>query len=49
VQGIAPQFRSDARKLAGRNADLTDHLLKANRAAWNVPLDFERYIGRGAK
>jgi hypothetical protein len=49
VQAIAPQFRSDAAKLAGRNADLTDHLLNANRAAWKVPLEFERYIGRGAK
>jgi cytosine/adenosine deaminase-related metal-dependent hydrolase len=49
VQAIAPQFRADAHALAGRNADLTDHLLNANRAAWNVPLEFERYIGRGAK
>jgi hypothetical protein len=49
VQAIAPQFRSDAQKLAGRNADLTDHLLNANREAWKVPLGFERYIGRGGR
>jgi hypothetical protein len=49
VQAIAPEFRADAEKLAGRNADLTDHLLNANREAWKVPLEFERYVGRGAK
>jgi adenine deaminase len=47
VESIAPQFRTDARALAGRNADLTSHLLDANREAWKVPLGFERYIGRG--
>jgi hypothetical protein len=49
VGRIAPKFRSDADALAGCNADLTDHLLNANREAWKVPLGFERYIGRGGR
>ena len=49
AEKLAPQFRRDARALAGRNADLTDSLLTANREAWKVPLGFERYIGRGAR
>ena len=43
---LAPAFRRDAAALAARNADLTAPLLDANRAAWKVPLGFERYIGR---
>ena len=46
---LAPAFRRDAQALASRNADLTAPLLEANRAAWKVPLGFERYIGRGGK
>ena len=47
VAEIAPAFRKDAEALAGRNADLAAPILGANRAAWDVPLDFSRYIGRG--
>ena len=47
VAEIAPAFRKDAGALAGRNADLAAPILGANRAAWDVPLDFSRYIGRG--
>jgi hypothetical protein len=49
VAEIAPAFRRDAAALAGRNSDLIAPLLEANRAAWKVPLGFERYIGRGGK
>jgi cytosine/adenosine deaminase-related metal-dependent hydrolase len=44
---ISPAFRRDAQALAGRNSDLIAPLLDANRTAWQVLLDFERYIGRG--
>ena len=43
---IGAQFRSDAKALASRNADLIAPLLDANRAAWKVPVGFDRYIGR---
>jgi 5-methylthioadenosine/S-adenosylhomocysteine deaminase len=43
---LAPAFRRDAANLTARNADLAAPLLDANRAAWKVPLGFERYIGR---
>jgi 5-methylthioadenosine/S-adenosylhomocysteine deaminase len=43
---LAPAFRRDAAALAARNTDLAPPLLEANRAAWKVPLGFERYIGR---
>jgi cytosine/adenosine deaminase-related metal-dependent hydrolase len=46
VAEIAPAFRKEAEALAGRNADLAAPILGANRAAWNVPLEFSRYIGR---
>ena len=46
AERLAPAFRRDAKALAARNADLTAPLLDANRAAWKVPLDIERYIGR---
>jgi cytosine/adenosine deaminase-related metal-dependent hydrolase len=49
VEDIAPAFRRDAQALASRNADLVEPLLNANRAAWKIPLGFERYIGRGSK
>jgi cytosine/adenosine deaminase-related metal-dependent hydrolase len=48
VAEIAPGFRRDAEALASRNADLIAPLLNASRAAWKVPLGFERYIGRGS-
>ena len=44
---ISPAFRRDAAALASRNSDLIAPLLNANRNAWQVPLGFERYIGRG--
>ena len=44
---ISPAFRRDAAALASRNSDLIAPLLSANRNAWQVPLGFERYIGRG--
>ncbi len=44
---LLPEFRRDAQALASRNSDLIAPLLTANRSAWKVPLDFERYIGRG--
>jgi cytosine/adenosine deaminase-related metal-dependent hydrolase len=47
IAAIAPGFRRDAAALASRNSDLIAPLLDANRAAWKVPLGFERYIGRG--
>ena len=47
VAEIAPAFRRDAAALSSRNSDLIAPLLDANRAAWKVPLGFERYIGRG--
>jgi 5-methylthioadenosine/S-adenosylhomocysteine deaminase len=43
---LAPAFRRDAADLAARTADLAGPLLDANRAAWQVPLGFGRYIGR---
>jgi 5-methylthioadenosine/S-adenosylhomocysteine deaminase len=43
---LAPAFRRDAANLAARNADLAAPLLDANRAAWRVPLGFDRYVGR---
>ena len=46
---ISPAFRRDAEALASRNSDLIAPLLAANRAAWQVPLGFERYIGRGKR
>jgi hypothetical protein len=46
IAEIAPIFRRDAAALASRNGDLIAPLLEANRAAWKVPLDFDRYIGR---
>jgi 5-methylthioadenosine/S-adenosylhomocysteine deaminase len=46
---LAPAFRRDAAALATRNRDLVAPLLDANRAAWKVPLGFERYIGRGGE
>lgn len=45
VAEIAPAFRKDAEALASRNADLAAPILGANRAAWDVSLDFSRYIG----
>jgi len=48
IEEIAPAFRRDAQALASRNADLIAPLLNANRAAWKIPLGFERYIGRGS-
>ena len=44
---LSPAFRRDAQALASRNSDLIAPLLDANRAAWKVPLGFERYVGRG--
>jgi 5-methylthioadenosine/S-adenosylhomocysteine deaminase len=49
VARIAPAFRRDAAALASRNSDLIAPLLDANRAAWKVPLGFERYVGRGSR
>jgi 5-methylthioadenosine/S-adenosylhomocysteine deaminase len=46
IAAITPAFRRDAAALASRNADLIAPLLDANRAAWKVPLGFERYVGR---
>lgn len=46
---IGAAFRRDAVALATQNKDLLDPILGANRAAWKVPLGFERYIGRGGK
>ena len=46
---LSPAFRRDAQALASRNSDLIAPLLNANRAAWQVPLGFERYVGRGKK
>jgi 5-methylthioadenosine/S-adenosylhomocysteine deaminase len=48
VEEIAPAFRRDAQALAARHADLTTPLLSANRKAWEVPLGYDRYIGRCA-
>jgi 5-methylthioadenosine/S-adenosylhomocysteine deaminase len=49
VAEIAPAFRRDAAALAERNSELTAPLLGANRAAWQVPLGFDRYIGRSKR
>ena len=46
---ISPAFRRDAEALASRNSDLIAPLLAANRAAWQVALGFERYIGQGKR
>jgi cytosine/adenosine deaminase-related metal-dependent hydrolase len=46
VAEIAPTFRRDAEALAQRNADLIAPLLEANSKAWDVPLEFDRFIGR---
>lgn len=46
AQEIAPAFRRDAHALAARNADLLAPILHAGRNAWNMPLGFERFIGR---
>ena len=46
---ISPVFRRDAEGLASRNSELIAPLLAANRNAWQVPLGFERYIGRGKR
>ena len=45
---ISPAFRRDAEALGKRNSELIAPLLSANRSAWQVPLGFERYIGRGS-
>ncbi len=47
IDEIAPAFRRDAAALRSRNSDLIAALLDANRRAWQAPLGFERYIGRG--
>lgn len=43
---ISPAFRREAEALASRNSDLIAPILDANRVAWDVQLDFDRYIGR---
>ena len=43
---LAPPFRRNAGDLAARIADLTTPLLDANRAAWKIPLEMQRYFGR---
>jgi len=40
----APAFRRDAAALVSRNKDLIAPILNANRAAWRIPLGFDRYI-----
>jgi cytosine/adenosine deaminase-related metal-dependent hydrolase len=47
IAEIAPAFRRDAAALRSRNSDVIAALLDANRRAWQTPLGFERYIGRG--
>jgi len=47
IAEIAPGFRRDAAALRSRNSDLIAALLGANRAAWQAPLGFGRYVGRG--
>jgi 5-methylthioadenosine/S-adenosylhomocysteine deaminase len=42
---ISAAFRKDAAELAARNSELVEPILGANRSAWNVSLDVERYIG----
>jgi cytosine/adenosine deaminase-related metal-dependent hydrolase len=42
---IAPAFRRDAMALAQRQNSLVPPILEANRAVWNVPLGYSRYIG----
>lgn len=49
VGAMAAGFRSEVKALAERSADLIPPLLEGNRAAWKVPLGFERYVGRGGK
>jgi cytosine/adenosine deaminase-related metal-dependent hydrolase len=47
VEEIAPGFRREVGALAQRSRDLIGPLLEGSRAAFKVPLGFERYIGRG--
>jgi adenine deaminase len=47
IAEIAPGFRRDAAALRSRNSDLIATLLDANRSAWQAPLGFDRYVGRG--
>ena len=47
VEEIAPGFRREVEALAQRSRDLIGPLLEGSRAAFKVPLGFERYIGRG--
>jgi cytosine/adenosine deaminase-related metal-dependent hydrolase len=49
AEELCPAFRRDAQALASRNTDLIAPLLRASRAAWQVPLGFQRYVGRGGK
>jgi cytosine/adenosine deaminase-related metal-dependent hydrolase len=42
-------FRGEVKALAERSANLIPPLLEGNRAAWKVPLGFERYVGRSGK
>ena len=44
VGEYAEAFRRDAAALASRNKELLAPILSANRAAWQVPLGFDRYI-----
>jgi cytosine/adenosine deaminase-related metal-dependent hydrolase len=46
---LSPAFRAEAKALAERSRDLIPPLLDGNRAAWNVPLEIERYIGRRSR
>ena len=43
---IAPEFRRSAAALAERQKPLVPPILDANRAVWNVALEYSRYIGR---
>ena len=44
VGEYAEAFRRDAAALASRNKELLAPILSANRAAWQVPLGFDRYV-----
>jgi cytosine/adenosine deaminase-related metal-dependent hydrolase len=44
---LSPSLRREVEALAMKNADLIPPLLEGNRAAWQVPLGFDRYVGRG--
>lgn len=46
AEEISAVFRNDAANLARSNSQLIEPILNANRAAWAVPIDLERYIGR---